>query len=89
MLAALDANGDGVLAEAELVLDIPAKQEAVATRLAALGLSKPRIVSDVQPYAISHDVANGEWVTRDFTVCHGDDSRLAQPSPWPRPARPA
>ena len=41
VLAALDADGDGVLAEAELVLDTAAKQEAIATRLAALGLLQP------------------------------------------------
>ncbi len=79
VLAALDANGDGVLAEAESLLDTGAKQAAIAARLTALGLSNPRIVGDVQPYPISHDVANGECVTRECTACHGDASRLTQP----------
>ena len=79
VLAALDANGDGVLAETELVLDTAAKQAAIAARLTALGLPNPRIVGDVQPYTISHDVANGEWVTRECTACHSDASRLVQP----------
>ena len=73
MLAALDADGDGALAETELVLDTVAKQAAIATRLVALGLPNPRIVGDVQPYTINHDVTNGEWVTRECTACHGDD----------------
>lgn len=79
VLAALDANEDGVLAEMELVLDTAAKQAAIAARLTALGLPNPRIVGDVQPYTISHDVVNGEWVTRECTACHGDNSRLVQP----------
>ncbi len=79
VLAALDANGDGVLAETELVLDTAAKQAAIAARLTALGLPNPRIVGDVQPYTISHDVANGEWVTRECTACHSDASPLVQP----------
>ena len=80
---------DAALAETELVLDTAAKQAVIAARLAALGLPNPRIAGDVQPYTISHDVANGEWVTHECTACHGDDSRLVQPFPWLRPARPA
>jgi len=79
VLAALDTNRDGALAEAELVLDTPAKQNVIATRLAALGLATPRIAGDVQPYAISHNVTDSEWVTRECTACHGDASRLIQP----------
>ncbi len=78
VVAALDGDGDGRLAAAELVLDTAAKQEAVAARLAGLGLAAPHIAGDVQPYAVSHDVANGEWVTRDCTACHGAASRLTQ-----------
>lgn len=79
VLVALDANGDGVLAETELVLDTAAKQAAIAARLTALGQPNPRIVGDVQPYAINHDVANGEWVTRECTTCHSNASPLVQP----------
>lgn len=79
VLTALDANRDGALAEAELTLDTPDKQAVIAARLAALGLANPRIAGDVQPYAVSHDVANGAWVTRECTACHGNASRLAQP----------
>lgn len=79
VLAALDSNGDGALAEAELVLDTAAKQNVVAARLASLGLANPRIAGDVQPYTISHDVTGGDWVTRECTTCHSDASRLIQP----------
>ena len=71
--------GDGVLAETELVLDTAVKQAAIAARLTALDLPNPRIVGDVQSYTISHDVANGEWVTRECTTCHSDASPLVQP----------
>lgn len=79
VLAALDINSDGVLAEAELVLDTVGKQAVIAARLAALGLANPRIVGDVQPYAISHDVAEGKWVTRSCTECHKDGAPMTQP----------
>ena len=61
------------------MLDTAAKQAAIAARLTALGLPNPRIVGEVQPYSISHNVASGEWVTRECTACHSDDSRLVQP----------
>ena len=47
------------------MLDTDAKQAVVAARLAALGPENPRIYGQVQPYSINHDVARGEWVTRD------------------------
>ncbi len=78
VVAALDSNGDGELAEAELVLDTEVNQGVIAARLAALGLANPRIAGEVQPYAVSHDVTDGKWVTRECTACHGDDSRLTQ-----------
>lgn len=79
VIAALDADGDGTLTETELALDTPAKQSAIAGRLAALGLANPRITGEVQPYAVSHDVTDGKWVTRECTACHGAASRLSQP----------
>ncbi len=78
VMAGLDADHNGALNETELVLDTPAKQAIIASRLTALGLANPRIAGDVQPYTISHDVTNGEWVTRECTACHSADSRLAQ-----------
>lgn len=79
IVAAFDGDGSGQIEETELVIDSEAKETAVARRLAALGLENPRIAGDVQPYSISHNVAHGDWVTKDCRTCHSDDSRLAQP----------
>ncbi len=79
ILAAFDADGDGQLASTELVIDTDAKEQLVTTQLTALGLQNPRIAGQVQPYSINHDVARGEWATRDCRACHGEDSRLTQP----------
>ncbi len=79
ILAAFDANGDGRLMDAELSITTEAQQATVATRLTGLGLANPRIEGEVQPFSINHNVAHGEWVTKDCTTCHGEDSRLAAP----------
>jgi len=78
VVAALDGDGNGALSKAELVLNTAAKQNVIAARLAALGLATPRIAGEVQPYAVSHNVTGGEWVTRECTACHGAGSRLTQ-----------
>lgn len=79
ILAAFDANSDGQLDDQELLLDTPEKVELIKTRLVAQGLANPRIVGEVQPYGINHNVAYGEWATKDCNTCHNKDSRLAQP----------
>jgi thiosulfate reductase cytochrome b subunit len=63
----------------ELVIDSPAKQEAVKTKLAALGLNNPRIEGLVQPYSINHDVTRGEGAVNDCKTCHNEESRVSQP----------
>jgi thiosulfate reductase cytochrome b subunit len=75
---ALDADGDGQVEEAELVLDTPEKQAVIAGRLSARGLAGARIEGAVRPYAISHGVAGGEWAIADCAECHTDDSRLSR-----------
>ncbi len=79
MLVAFDGDGDGQLSATELVIDTDAKATAVTNRLITLGLENPRIVGEVEPYSINHNVAEGDWVSRDCRTCHSDDSRLAQP----------
>jgi thiosulfate reductase cytochrome b subunit len=79
VLAALDADGSGALDRTELRLDTQAKTALIAGRLEALGLSNPRIVGQVDAYAINHGVTHGDWAIRDCRACHGDGSRLAQP----------
>ena len=76
---AFDGDRNGDLDLPELVLDDLEKEKVVAGRLQELGLENPRIVGDVQPYSINHNVANGEWVTRDCEECHGSGSRIYQP----------
>ena len=78
IVAAFDASGDGVLDEAELVIDNPDKQALVAGRLQARGLNNPRIDGQVQPYSINHNVARGDWATRDCQACHTDQSTVTQ-----------
>ncbi len=79
ILAAFDADGDGRLTSAELVIDSDAKQAAVAARLRGLGLAEPRIVGQVYPYSVNHNVAAGEWALQDCETCHTSQSRVTQP----------
>jgi thiosulfate reductase cytochrome b subunit len=79
IIAGFDADGDGQLRAAELRIDSDVKRDLVAERLAALGLANPRIAGQVQPYSINHNVARGEWATRDCRACHNDDSLITQP----------
>jgi thiosulfate reductase cytochrome b subunit len=81
VLAALDGDGDGSLTQAELLLDTPQKQAVVAGRLAARGLSSPRIEAEVQPYSINHNVAGAGSAVKDCQACHNDDSRVTQAIP--------
>ncbi len=74
-----DADGDGILSKEELRIDTPEKEDFVKTRLTLLGLDSPRIVGEVQPYTVSHDVAARDWATKDCTTCHGKDSRITEP----------
>ncbi len=79
ILSAFDSDGDGRLSSGELVIDSPAKQATVAGRLSGLGLRNPRIVGQVYPYSVNHNVAAGEWALEDCETCHTSQSRLTQP----------
>jgi thiosulfate reductase cytochrome b subunit len=76
---AFDANGNGQLSQVELRLDTSEKQALIAARLESLGLRNPRIVGEVQPYSLNHDVARGDWATKDCQACHNAESRITQP----------
>ena len=78
VLQALDTNGDKTLTISELKLDTPAKQGGIASRLQASGLNNPRLISEVQPHSINHNIARGDYAIRDCKVCHGDNSRLTK-----------
>jgi thiosulfate reductase cytochrome b subunit len=79
ILARFDSDQNGELTPAELVIDTPAKEEFVRDRLVRLDLSNPRIMGEIQPYSINHDVASAEWALDDCTACHGEQSRITQP----------
>jgi thiosulfate reductase cytochrome b subunit len=79
ILAAFDADGDGELNSSELQIDNSGKEALIIDRLEGLGVENPRIVGDIQPYSINHDVAHGEWVTKDCQECHSAESRIYQP----------
>ncbi len=79
ILSAFDSNADGSLSSDELVINSPAKEEIVKTKLAALGLNNPRIEGLVQPYSINHNVTRGENAVNDCKACHNENSRIFQP----------
>jgi thiosulfate reductase cytochrome b subunit len=81
ILSAFDSNADGTLDSTELVIDSQVKNDAVAARLAGLGLVNPRIQGLIQPYSINHNVARGEYAVNDCQSCHTSQalSRISQP----------
>ncbi len=78
IVAALDEDGDGRLDPKELVLDAPAKVDAVRRRLEGLGLPDPRIVGEMEPYGLHHGIASGDFALRDCQACHGRGSQFRQ-----------
>lgn len=78
IVAAFDDNGDGQLTEDELTINSSAKEEAVKTKLTALGLNNVRMEGMVQPYSINHNVTKGEYAVNDCKACHDADSRISQ-----------
>jgi thiosulfate reductase cytochrome b subunit/cytochrome c553 len=81
ILQALDRDRDGELAGDELWLDSESRLYAVQQRLLSSGLEQVRLSGEIIPFAISHNVVNGRWATRDCASCHGRDSVLAMPVP--------
>ncbi|MEW6240936.1 MAG: cytochrome b/b6 domain-containing protein [Chloroflexota bacterium] len=79
VLSAFDADGDGDLSDAELVLDTESKQELIAGKLEALGLKDVHIYGQIQPYSINHNVVDGTYATRECSDCHDTESRVTAP----------
>lgn len=79
LVKALDRDGDGALAEAELVLDTPARVATVATRLRGAGVVDPRIEGQIQPVGLHHGVGTRGTAVKDCLACHGPESRLSAP----------
>jgi thiosulfate reductase cytochrome b subunit len=49
---------------------------AVRQRLEAAGFTNVSLAGEIAPHAISHNVVNGRWATKDCRTCHGADSVL-------------
>jgi thiosulfate reductase cytochrome b subunit len=79
LLRELDADGDGSLVGEEWRLDTPDRADSVRRRLEASGLAGVRLAGEITPWPISHNVVNGQWATKDCTLCHGADSVLGSP----------
>ncbi len=79
ILTIFDTNKDGSLDESELLIDTGRKETLIADRLADLGLANPRIMGEVQPYNINHNVTHGRFATKECATCHGEESRITQP----------
>ncbi len=78
ILSTFDADSDGILSDAELVLDTQVKQNLIAGKLEALGLDNLHIQGQVQPYSINHDVGDSKAATNDCETCHNSDSRVTK-----------
>ncbi len=79
IVATFDANSDGALSGSEMLIDSPAKEETVRSKLQALGLGNPRIEGLTQPYSINHNVTRGENAVNECKACHTSESRVSQP----------
>jgi len=79
VVSVFDQDADGMLADSELLINTSEKQTFIAERLSDLGLAAPRIVGDIQPYSLNHNVVNGDWAIRDCQACHSQESRVTQP----------
>jgi thiosulfate reductase cytochrome b subunit len=78
LVAALDRDGDGRLADAELVLDSDARVAAVAARLRALGVAQPAIRATLTAWPVRHGVVDGPGATADCRSCHSGGSRIGE-----------
>ncbi len=79
IVSVFDQDGNNRLDTAELRLDNEAKTALVQSKLQALGLSNPRIVGQVQPYSINHNVVEGKQAIRECQACHANQSRVSMP----------
>ena len=60
------------------VLDAPEKVEVVRRRLETVGVVKPHIEGEIQPYSLHHGVGPAKWATRKCETCHAGDSWLGE-----------
>ncbi len=75
LLAALDRDGDGRLADSELRLAGSA-EAIVRGRLVALGVAAPRIRGEIDAYPVRHGTVRGDWTAASCASCHAQASRF-------------
>jgi len=76
LLQLFDTDQDQQLSVTELQLDTEHKVIAVKNALLASGLTDVRINSEINAFAISHNVVNGKWATKNCQSCHHEDSKV-------------
>ena len=74
IIMAFDTNRDGQLSTLELRLDSAAKLNLIRANLQSAGIGDPVIRGEVQAYPIHHGIRQGDYVNRDCTICHTDES---------------
>ncbi len=79
VIALLDTNSDRTLSDDELVLNTAGKSDVIKKRLEALGLQNVRIMGEIEPFGIHHNVTHGDWALKECTACHSDESRVNRP----------
>ena len=55
------------------------QREAAGRLLEAAGFTNVQVAGEIAPHAVSHNVVNGRWATKDCRTCHGADSVLGAP----------
>jgi thiosulfate reductase cytochrome b subunit len=79
ILELFDVNDDKTLDADELQLSDDAKVEFIQGKLESIGVKNPRIVGEVEAYAIHHNVTHGEWATSTCETCHNPQSLINTP----------
>ncbi len=79
IVTGLDRDGDGELSPGERIPDTPNRIAVLRSRLEAVGVVRPAIRGEIQPYPVHHDVTGGSFAIRDCGTCHREESRLAEP----------
>ena len=80
LLAILYPGGE-LHPEIASVPGLEGQREIARELLEDAGYGNVEIASEITPHAVSHNVVNGRWATRDCRSCHGADSILAAPFP--------
>ena len=76
LVALFDSDGDGRIADHELLLDSRERTDVIARRLKGLGIDQPTIRGSLSARALRHGIVEGRWVGGQCDTCHGPSSRF-------------